>query len=177
MTRARALSLAVLAVHWTGSLLAWLRLPHAHSAGGWLHTEELAAGQIGLVSWFIVPVVSLLLVLGLWAVGRRLAQKPLFMGLRSKGRFRRLPERDRSAVLAELQEGLELAALPVVLIFLLVQVGMYQVLTGGSSLPWTLGGLALSLLAFSILPIYLGRRMDRAVERRWERHSEGWVGG
>lgn len=171
MNRARVLSVAVLALHWAGSLLAWLRLPHGDVQGGWLHTEGLGVAQVGLVSWFALPVVSLLLALGLWWLAGQLARRPLFMGLMSKRRFRRLPPRDQARILGSLRGGLELAALPVVLVFALVQVGMYQLLTGGSSLPWTMGGLALSLLAFSTLPLYLGRRMDRVVERRWERRA------
>ena len=73
----------------------------------------------------------------------------------------------RARVLRGVREGIELAGLPVALVFLLVQVGMHEAVAGRTALPWTLGGLVLSLLAFSALPAFLRSRAEEAVEREF----------
>jgi hypothetical protein len=169
----RGAALAVVAAHLVGATVGWLRLPGALPVRGWVDAEGTGWGQVGAVSWFSLPVASLLLVLLVWVAAARLAGRPLFMGLEAKGRFRRLEEECRRRVLAQLRKGMELAALPVAFVFFLVQIGMFQAAMGRSSIPWTGGALILSLLGFSALPAYLRRRAEAAVGREWTRSGRG----
>lgn len=169
MSGTRRVILGLLAFHWGATLLLWRRLPDripVRSDGVSVPGEW---AEITVWSWFGLPTVSLLLVLGVWTLAWWLGRFPLFLGLRGLGRFRRLPAEARGRVLRTVREGLELFALPVVLVFLLVQVGVHETTMGRTFLPWTFGGLALSMLAFSAVLVFLRRRIEDAVDREWKR--------
>ena len=164
---ARWTAAIILACHWLTSLLLWPQVAGSMGGDWWIDADGAGWIRSGAVSWFALPVVSLGLLLTTWWVARRLSRNPLFMGIRAMGWFRRLGSPARERVLSRQRDALESGGLPVVLIFLLVQVGMYQALVGRSSLPWIFAGLILSILAFSFLPGFLQRRMDRVVAREW----------
>jgi hypothetical protein len=176
MNSPRTLTLAVIAAHWMGSLLAWPGLP-GRAAPAAPRPDVPGWGEVTSLNWFGLPAFSMGLILIVWAVAAWLSRYPLFMGVASKGRFRRLPASARRRVLRGVREGLELAGLPIAFVFLFVQIGIFEALSGRTSLPWTLGGLVLSLVAFSALPAFLQRRVEEAVEREWKEVGATGISG
>lgn len=166
MNPSRLLALATLGGHWIASLGAWPRVPSrvqvrgtGPGAGEWT--------QVTWLDWFGLPLASLALVFLIWLLAAWLGRHPILMEVGSRARFRKLPSEARARVLRGTREGLEWAALPVSLVFFLVHIGVLQALSGRTSLPWTLGGMALSLVAFSVLLSLLRRRVRGAVDREW----------
>ncbi len=175
MSRTVKATALLLALHWAAAGLAWSHLPAE------IPVEEDAAPLFGVTpeagedgqlvvplgpwTWFGFPGMATLLAGAVWGLARLLRNRPLFLGLRGRRELRRLPEDARARVLGVIREGIELFALPIVFVFALVQAGAYGVAVGERFLPWTLGGLLASALAFSYLLIRAGTRAREAVDR------------
>ncbi len=170
MIRTSTIALVLLASHWILALVLWPGSGHP------LPIEEELRGQIPTEltwwSWFSLPLGSLTLVIAVLLLARWMDRTPLFLGLRERMRFRRLEPAARERVLSAVQDALEGFSLPVATLFLLIQVGVNEAVAGRTSLPWTLGGLLLSMLWFSALAITSPRRVRKVLEEEWEGGSE-----
>jgi hypothetical protein len=175
MSQTRTVTLGLLSAHWAGAMLLWHRIPGRVPL--WSGSSEPSAGwaEVTPWSWFGLPTVSLLLVAAIWMLARWLGRYPLFLSLRGLGLYRHLSPEGRGRVLRTVREGLELFALPVVLVFFLVQVGVHEAAVGRTAFPWTLGGLALSMLAFSAVLVILRRRVEGAVEAEWRQGGHPYI--
>jgi len=147
MARALHLLNALLAACFLGfSLWAWEALPelipvHFDASG---EPTRWAARSFG--SWFGLPIIALAMVALNYGLAAALGRWPHLVNLPDKRRFLSLPPERRERVLAPMREMLYALSTPLLLLFLLIQVGTYREAIGGSAAPFTVAALLMAVL-------------------------------
>ncbi len=164
--RTRFLNLALLAVLLGGSALAYPQLPERipvqfgldGTPGRWVETS--------LVSWFMLPLITLALNVILYGLAALSARNARFVNLPGKERLLALPLERQRAVLRRVREGLEALMVPVTLAFCLIQLSIYRTAIGTGGQVEVIAALLLVFLGPSIGLIGLLVRTQAELDRQ-----------
>ena len=158
-------TVAVLALHWLGSLLLWPTLPEEIPVRLDEAGEPVEWGALSPVSWFGLPLLSLAVVAAFhfgvrWLTRRSLADlrfPELLVGTVA----RRGHEGEIKAVLRRKAQA---AALVLAGAILLIHVGVYQAAMDRAGMPWMLAGIFLSVLVLPAVLVMGSRTAPRRID-------------
>ena len=158
-------TVGLLALHWGMSLLLWPTLP-AEVPVAVTDAGETVEEAISPVSWFGLPLLSLLVVGGFhlgarWLTGRSLAGLQ-FPALLVGGEAAR--SRDEEAIKAALRRKAAAASLVLSVAIFLIHVGVYQAIRQEGGMPWMLAGIFVSMLVLPAVLVMGSRREPRRID-------------
>lgn len=162
---------------WLGSLVAWPRLPARMpihfgiqgQADGWVETSPLA--------WFGLPLLALALVLLNAAIARWLPRRPDLFNHPDKQRFLALPATYRAPVIRRMQEFLHWISVQLVLLFGLIQVGIYRTALGATSGTFMVVVLVLGTAVLPMLLLWNVSRIQTEITRQFRLFQQQAVPG
>lgn len=160
------LNLLLVAVLIAFSLWAWDRLPdllpvHFDAAGEPTRWAERSFG-----SWFAIPVMALTMVALTYALARAMGRWPHLVNLPDKRRFLALSPERRERVLVPMREMLYALSVPLLVVFLLIQVGTWREAMGGAAAPFTVAALMMAVLLTPFMLIGWLPRIQNELNRQ-----------
>jgi uncharacterized membrane protein len=167
MTRALHILNALLAACFLGfSVWAWAGLPelipvHFDASG---EPTRWAARSFG--SWFALPLMALTMVALNYGLAAAMGRWPHLVNLPDKRRFLALSLERRERVLAPMREMLYALSVPLLLLFLLIQVGTWREALGGSAAPFTVVALLMAVLITPFMLIGWLPRLQNELNRQ-----------
>ena len=170
MLRMTAVGLVLLL--WVGAVLAWPGLPdpipQRIDARGEVTTTEKS-----VESWFFLPGLATLTLALLIGVSRVVRARPAFLNIPGREQLMALPPERQAPVLARSVELIDGTIVIMLLIFCVVQYGLWRIAHGGSSQSMLVIVLPLAVLSTPlILGIWLPR-ITNELERQVQAHRTG----
>ena len=171
--RLRLLNLLLLAALWAASIVAWPRVPdripiHFDFAG-----NPDAWAPRTLLSWFMLPLITTGLSLGLQALARAGDQNPWLWNIPEKPRFVALPPDARAPITARLRGLVALMSVLATVLLALVQAEVYAAATSKGTMPWLIPGALGVMLVLIVAASVVTMRKVAADVRAAHRHAAG----
>jgi uncharacterized membrane protein len=145
------------------SVWAWPRLPDRIPTHFGIDGRPDAWSEPSFRSWFLLPIIALTLVLGMYWFRAATPRHPNWVNLPDRRRLADLPQAARGPVLEMMAGFLALVQAHLLVIFAIIQLASYRTAMGGDSRGAMLLVLLLALLATPIFLVVFFLRFQRAM--------------
>jgi uncharacterized membrane protein len=166
MARALHIINALLAAGLIGfSLWAWPELPdripvHFDASG-----EPTRWAETTFWNWYLLPLMALAMVALNYGLALVMPRYPKLVNLPDRRRLLDLPPESRQRVIAPVQEMLYALSVPLLMMFVLIQLAQYSEAHGGSGTGYTVTALVLAVLMTPIMLVGWLPRVQNALKR------------
>lgn len=163
--RLRLLNAVLLLALFAGSAWAYPRLPGRIPMHFGFSGQPDAWASRSIFSWFLLPIITAALALGLNAIAASTAAHPELWNVPDKRRFLAMGAAARAPIVVKLREFVAFVGVVVTALMVVIQLAVYRAATGTApGLPvWAMAAVGVVLLVISIAAMRLNAAVGRMV--------------